>query len=103
MDQIVKVDNGCIVVAEDVMHQLQDFQVMQQRMKNLEEEMREALMIAMRDNGIKTFENEFCRITYKEPSVSKRVDTKALKECGLYDSFTKDSITKESVVITWKN
>ena len=54
------------------------------------------------NNDIKSFENDFVKITYKAPSTRKSVDTAELKAQGLYDMFLKESPVKSSVMLTWK-
>lgn len=100
--ELVKVENGTITVAESIMKQFHDFQVAKAEMEMKEKEVREAILNAMEQNGIKRFENDFMIASYKEPSLRKTVDTKALKEQGLYDNFTKESTVKASVTLIWK-
>ena len=44
---------------------------------------------AMKDNGIKTWKNDYFTATVKDDSIQKRVDTERLKEDGLYDKYLK--------------
>ncbi|MBR5795390.1 MAG: hypothetical protein IKY26_04550 [Erysipelotrichaceae bacterium] len=101
--ELVRIENGSIVVAEDVLEKFHDFQVVKARMEMEEKKLKESLLKAMEENGIKSFENDFVKITYKAPTVRSSVDTQALKEQGLYDSFVKESPVKSSVVITWRD
>jgi hypothetical protein len=100
--ELVKVENGTIVVAEDVLQKFHEFQVVKARMELEEKKVKEAVLKAMEDNGIKSFENDFVKITYKAPTTRKSIDSNALKEQGLYESFLKESPVKSSVVMTWK-
>ena len=50
----------------------------------------------------KSFENDFLKITYKAPTTRKSVDTKALKDEGLYDLYLKETPVKSSVTVTFK-
>ena len=84
------------------MRKLHDFQVQKAQMEMQEKEIKEAILTAMENNDIKSFENDFLKVTYKAPSTRKTVDTKALKDEGLYDLYTKESPVKSSVVLTWK-
>jgi len=102
MEQLVKVENGIIEVAAATMQKLYDFQVMKKEMEKTEKKIKEEILKAMEANGIKSFENDMVRITYKDSYTKKAVDTEALKEQGLYESFTKESTVKASVVMTWK-
>mgnify|MGYP000009354495 CR=1 FL=1 len=100
--ELVKVQDGHITVAEEVMKKLHDFQVKKAEMDLQEKEIKQAMLKAMEDNDIKSFENDFVKITYKAPTTQKRVDTEALKEQDLYDMFLKETPVKSSVMLTWK-
>ena len=100
--ELVKVQDGHITVAEEVMKKLHDFQVMKAEMDLQEKEIKQAMLKAMENNDIKSFENDFVKITYKAPTTRKTVDTAELKAQGLYDMFVKESPVKSSVMLTWK-
>lgn len=102
MEQLIKVENGVVAITEEVLQEFHDFQILVDKMKVKEEEVKEALLKAMQENGVKSFENNFVKVTYKAPYVKKTVDTKALKDQGLYESFVKESHCKASVSISWK-
>lgn len=99
---LIAVENGSIVVAEDVLERFHEFQVLKAKMEMEEKKVKEALLQAMEEHGIKSFENDFVKITYKAPTTRKSIDSNALKEQGLYDAFLKESPVKSSVVMTWK-
>ena len=101
--ELVKVKNGSLVLAEEVEEKLKAFQLEKARMDMLEKQIKEAMLKSMELNGIKSYESENVRITYKAPTTRSTVDTQALKEQGLYDVFSKESPVKSSVVITWKD
>lgn len=100
--EMIKVENGSIILAQEVEDKLQAFQVMKAQMEMLEKELKEAMLTAMANNGVKSYESENVKITYKDAYYRSSVDTKALKEQGLYEMFEKKSLVKPSVVITWK-
>lgn len=100
--ELVKVENGSIVVAQDVLEKFQEFQLVKARMEMEEKKIKEAVLKAMEDNNIKSFENDFVKITYKAPTTRKSIDSNALKEQGLYEAFLKETPVKSSVVLTWK-
>lgn len=102
MNELVHVENNQIIVAEEAMQLLHDFQVEKARMELKEKELKEALLQAMENNGITKFENDLLRINYKAPSIRKSVDTDALKEQGLYEAFLKEVPVKASVTLNWK-
>lgn len=102
MENLIKVENGTITIEQEVETMLKAFQIEKARMELLEKEIKEAMLKAMEENGIKSYESDNVRITYKAPTTRKTVDTNALKEQGLYDAFVKESPVKASVAITWK-
>ena len=100
--QIVEVVDGNIKVAEDVFKYLYNFQLMKAEAEKVEKNLKDSILKAMEDNNIKSFENDFVKVTYKAPSVRKAVDSARLKEEGLYDLYLKESPVKSSVTVTWK-
>lgn len=57
---------------------------------------------AMKDNGIKSWKNDYFTATVKEESIQKRVDTERLKEDGLYEKYLKLVPVKGSLEIKFK-
>lgn len=69
-----------------------------------QETLKNAIMQAMEQNGVKTFENDNLKITYVAPTTRVSIDTKKLKEDNpdlvkKYERFTR---TKSSLRITMK-
>jgi hypothetical protein len=80
---------------------------MNQYLKEAEERaksIREAVMKAMAENGVKTFENDRLKITYVEPSTRTTLDSARLKkeEPEIAKKYEKQSTTKASLRITIK-
>lgn len=100
--ELIEIKNGQLSINAEVEAKLKAFQEEKARMDLLEKEIKEAMLKAMVDYGVKSYESENVRITYKEPSVRKSVDTQALKDEGLYEMFLKTTPVKPSVVVTWK-
>ena len=100
--ELIKIENGAIALHEEVEMKLKAFQVEKARMEMLEKEIKEAMLQAMEQNGIKSYESENVKITYVAETVKKGVDTKALKEQGLYELYCKETPVKASVRISWK-
>lgn len=100
--ELVKVENGVIEIANEFMKQWHDFQQQKELMELKEKKIKQAILEAMESNDIKSFENDFIKITYVAPTTRKTVDTNALKEQGLYDAFIKESHVKSSVKLLWK-
>ncbi len=102
MSDLVTVKNGELVVADEVINELQDFYVEKTKMELKEKELKKAIQIAMEKNNILSFNNEKVGINYIKEGSRDTVDVDKLKEQGLYDIFKKTSIVKPSVRITWK-
>lgn len=60
------------------------------------------MLETMREQGIKSIDNQYFKATYIAPSERKTVDSNKLKKDGLYDAYTKTTRVKESVRISWK-
>lgn len=100
----VKTVDNCIVldaVANQKLKEFHDFQLQVAEMKQLEGEIKESLLKAMEENGIKKFENEYVTITYVPSSTRMTADTKKMKEDNIFDEYSKSSVVKSSVRITF--
>lgn len=102
MEELIKINNNAIQIQQDFIEQYKAFQETKAIMEMQEKELKAQLLERMEELGIKSFECDGLKITYKNPSTRKVVDTNALKEQGLYDMFTKESDVKASVQITIK-
>lgn len=102
MNEVVTITNNDIEIQRDFVDRYRAFQEQKALMEIEEKELKARLLEAMEKQGIKSFECEGLKITYKAPSVRKTVDTNALKEQGLYEMFTKESEVKASVSISLK-
>lgn len=60
------------------------------------------IMEQMKKYNIKSIDNDYFNINYIPEHETTRVDTNKLKEAGIYDDFSKKSITKESIRIKIK-
>lgn len=99
--ELIKSEMNEILTADDLQTfaLLKEYETKWSVIKSAKEQM---LKNYMKANGIKQFDSDVVRITYIEPSVRKTVDTKKLKEEGLYDFYTKESPVKDSVRIELK-
>lgn len=66
---------------------------------------KEALLTAMEENGVKSFENEYFKITYVAPVEKSVIDSAKLKkeQPEIAEQYSKASTQKASVRITLKN
>lgn len=101
MNEIIA-KSGRLEVSQAVRDVLEERRVMEQRIKVLDEQIRQAMLAAMEDNGIKSFENDQVKITYVAPTVRESVDTQKLKDDGMYEFYKKTSEVKASLRWKWK-
>ena len=105
MDFGITVKDGNILLDEHAVQVIKQAKDLELAMKSAEikvKQVRQAIMNAMEQNGIKKFENDDVEITYVAATTKKGVDTKALKEQGIYDLFVKETPVKASVRVTYK-
>ena len=97
--------NGELIVGDNVkalLIQARELDLFQKQINIQLDEFKEALKNAMEKYGIKSFENDSVKVVYKEPHERTTVDTKRLKEEGIYDLYAKSTKVKSSVAITYK-
>lgn len=75
-----------------VFQRLHDFKKQKEEMEKAEKELKDYLLQAMEENGIKSFKNEYITISHIEASTSTSIDLKALEkeEPELYKDLLKD-------------
>ena len=100
--ELVSIENGQIVVEQEVMDRIAMLQIAQKQLDDLNARLRMELRFAMEQNGIKKYENDTFSVTYVDASKSRRVDVEKLKEDGLYDEYSYESETNPSVRIKMK-
>lgn len=100
--ELVKFENNALSVAEETLQKISALNEAKIELDFLMDRVKKELLEVMRDNGIKKFENEYFSATYVAPTTQKRVDTNALKEQGLYESFLKEIEVKETLKVSFK-
>ena len=100
----IEVKGGQIVVGDEVLKLCDKFrerELQMQEWKNEEEEFRLALKEAMEKCHLDKWEyvddSRHIYAKYMPEQIRKTVDTAALKENGLYDAFTKETVVKPTV------
>lgn len=99
----VTFENGKIQIAVEVMKELQAFNEQKAAMELKEKRIKEAILQAMEENNIKSFENDFVSIKYIPQTTRKSVDTAKMKNEGVYEIYLKESEVKSQVRLTWKS
>lgn len=106
MNELAKIENGKIVVAEDVIKQINKFQKTKLKMDLMQEELKDNIKKLMEQIGAdKWISNDgTVVVNYFPERTSKRFDSTRLKneKPELYEEFLKESITKPYVKLTVK-
>ncbi len=103
----ITVENGEIICSDEMMEITKQARSLAIRQKKLDIEMerfKEAMKVAMGENGIKKFENEYITVTYTPEHTAERLDSKLLKEKHpkIAKECTKESTVKASVRVTFR-
>ena len=88
--QTIPLDNQIAFMG--FIHQMNDIE-------NKIKEMKESILKEMEDRGLSKVELGDVTITYKQPTTRISIDSKKLKEDGLYDKYSKVSNVKGSISI----
>ena len=102
MNELVKVENGKIEVAKEVVEQIKNFQKMKIEMDLKEKELKKNLKEAMEMCGIKKWVTDGLCATIKDGSVRKTIDSKRLKEelPDIYETYIKETNVSSSISLT---
>ena len=102
MNEIVKIENGQVVVAQELVNKIIEFNKAKKEMEYQEKLLKEGLMEAMNQVGLKKFIINGLSAVIKEGTTRTTVDSKRLKEeCpDIYEAYSKTSEVKSSIVLT---
>lgn len=98
-----------LVIAENAIKELYKVELTLQNLKKKQDEIqaqadeiRNLILKAMKEQGIKSFENDFLKLTYIAPSERETIDTKKLKKDlpEIAQKYSKKISVKETVRIT---
>lgn len=101
-----------LVIAENAIKQLYKAEFTLQQLKKKQDEIqaqaieiRSLIIKAMKEQGIKSFENSFLKLTYIAPSERVSIDTQKLKKelPDIAEKYSKKIPVKETVRITLRN
>lgn len=79
---------------------MRKFDELEKRVAVIKDARKEAVMKFLKDNGLESYRQFDIKLNYIAPFVRKTVDTKKMKEEGIYDLYTKESNVDETVRIT---
>ena len=99
---LAKAEHGELFTENEIA-QIRDFMSLKKRIDEIIEEGKKKAIEYMKANDIKSFENEYYKITLTQATTKKVVDTDKMKKEGIYQSYLKESPVSESVRITWRN
>lgn len=102
MNSLVKVENGEIVIATDIVEQIKNFQKMKEEMDLKEKDLKQQLKDAMEEKGIKKFIINGLCATIKAESTRTTLDSKKLKEelPDIYEEYSKTTPVASSITLT---
>lgn len=102
MEELVKIENGQITVAEEMVNKIIEFNKAKKEMEYQEKLLKDGLFEAMNELGIKKFIINGLSATIKDGSTRTTVDTKRLKDelPDIYHEYSKTSEVKPSLVIS---
>ena len=102
MNEIVKIENGQVVVAQEMVNKIIEFNKAKKEMEYQEKLLKDGLMEAMNQVGLKKFIINGLSAVIKDGTTRTTVDSKRLKEeCpDIYEAYSKTSEVKSSIVLT---
>ena len=103
-NEIVGIDEGVLLALSEAEKVIAYHEALKKQLIKEEQEIRSAIMAAMEKQGIKTFSNDFMRITYIGESERTSVDVTALRKDhpDIAKEYEKKSVVKPSLKITLK-
>lgn len=102
MNEMVKVENGQVIVAQEIVDKIIEFNKVKKEMEYQEKLLKEGLMEAMLQVGLEKFIINGLSAVIKKGTTRTTVDSKRLKEeCpDIYEAYSKTSEVKSTLVIT---
>lgn len=104
MNDLVKVEENQIIIAEKVIEQIKDFERKRKLIEEKEKEFKEQLLQAMEKYNLKSYESpdKSLLITYVPESLSVVFDSKAFRDYDFdtWQKFSKDQTRKASIRMT---
>ena len=105
MNELVKVENGNITIVPEELQRLKQYQEIKLKAEMLEKEIKQQLLIAMENNGIKKWNNDVFNAIYVAETQRTSIDTKRLKEelPDIAEEYSKTSNVKSSVRVSFND
>lgn len=104
MTSLIKVENGTAVLDGNVTKQIAEFETQIKAIKKREDELKQSILEAMKENNIIKIDNDHLAINFVAGHDQERFDTKAFKAENkmIYDEYVKIVHVKDSVRIKVK-
>ena len=101
-NEIVKVENNEIIVAQEMVNKIIEFNKAKKEMEYQEKLLKDGLMEAMNSVGLKKFIINGLSAVIKDGTTRTTIDSKRLKEeCpDIYEAYSKTSEVKPSLTLT---
>lgn len=101
--ELVKIEKGKIIVAEEIIKGIAEFEKQALEMKLKQDELKKSLLEAMEENEITNWEspNKEITVSYRKPSTRTTLDSKKLKEDmpDIFEEYSKTSNVKSSITL----
>lgn len=104
MGKLIKVDNGTVLLNEDVAKKIAEFELQVKYYKAQEDELKAAILAEMEAKGIIKLDNEILAITYIAPTDRETLNSKQLRAelPDIYDAYVEMKPVKSSIRIKVK-
>ena len=104
MNELIRVEENTLIVAEQAIEQIKDFERKRKLIEEKEQEFKDKLLNAMKEYNIKSYESpdRSLKITYVPETLSTTFDSKAFRDYDFetWQNFTKDVERKASIRMT---
>lgn len=104
MNELIKVEENQLIVAEKAIEQIKDFERKKKLIEEKEKEFKDELLKAMEEYNIKSWEapDKSLQITYVGENIRMTFDSARFKQehQDMYFEYQKESITKPSIRMT---
>lgn len=99
MNELVKIEDGKIIIADEFVKAYAEFQKQALEMDLKAKEVKQVLKEKMEEYGITGFENDYLKVTYTKPTTRTTVDSKRLKDelPDIYEEYSKTSNVSSSI------
>lgn len=101
MNEVQIIDNK-LIIANNILTEMREYQAYKKEMDKKEKHLKAEILKAMKNNGIKSFENDLVKIVYVGESKCKAVDTDLLKSLDLYDEVLTETTKSDFIKMSYK-